>query len=152
MIPRIISPICDAVINECSTPILNSRLCTGSNAACRSWYQTTGVGTSLYFLTGASVTDLSICCRILSCVRSTGHIQSHFTKTAIGTQLREDGQLFPGKDNLTVQRSVRGHIIRFWRINSEILGCEGCETCEGDWQPHFQRKTCMKSLWRLRKL
>jgi hypothetical protein len=55
-----------------------------------------------------------------------------FTKTAIGTQLREDGLLFPGKDNLTVQRSVRGHVIRFWRIKSEILGCEGCDTCEVD--------------------
>ncbi|MBK8027005.1 MAG: hypothetical protein IPK19_37870 [Chloroflexi bacterium] len=35
-----------------------------------------------------------------------------FTKLAIGSQLREDGLLIPGKDNLTVQRSVRGHVIR----------------------------------------
>ena len=40
--------------------------------------------------------------------------------------------LLPGKTNLTVQRSVRGSVIRLWRLKSEILGCEGCETCDDD--------------------
>jgi hypothetical protein len=53
-----------------------------------------------------------------------------FTKVAIGSQLREDGLLIPGRDNLTVQRSVRGHVIRLWRMKAASLGCEGCETCE----------------------
>ena len=55
-----------------------------------------------------------------------------FTAYAIGAQLKEDGLLLPGKTNLTVQRSVRGSVIRLWRLKSEILGCEGCETCEDD--------------------
>lgn len=53
-----------------------------------------------------------------------------FTAYAIGTQLKEDGLLLPGKTNLTVQRSVRGSVIRLWRLKAEILGCEGCETYE----------------------
>ncbi|MDZ4767849.1 MAG: DUF927 domain-containing protein, partial [Chloroflexota bacterium] len=55
-----------------------------------------------------------------------------FTKQAIGAQLREDGLLIPGKDNLTVQKSVRGHVIRVWRMKAESIGCEDCESCEGD--------------------
>ncbi len=55
-----------------------------------------------------------------------------FTKQAIGAQLREDGLLIPGKDNLTVQKSIRGHVIRVWRMKAESIGCEGCESCEGD--------------------
>lgn len=55
-----------------------------------------------------------------------------FTTTAIGMQLKEDGLLIPGKSNLSVQKSVRGSVIRLWRLKSEILGCEGCETCEED--------------------
>jgi hypothetical protein len=55
-----------------------------------------------------------------------------FTAYAIGTQLKEDGLLLPGKTNLTVQRSVRGSVIRLWRLKADILGCEGCETCEDD--------------------
>jgi hypothetical protein len=55
-----------------------------------------------------------------------------FTTTSIGMQLKEDGLLIPGKSNLSVQRSVRGSVIRLWRLKSDILGCEGCETCEGD--------------------
>ncbi|MCB9453322.1 MAG: DUF927 domain-containing protein [Anaerolineaceae bacterium] len=53
-----------------------------------------------------------------------------FSSHAIGSQLREDGLLLPGKINLTVQKSVRGSVIRLWRLKSEVLGCEGCETCE----------------------
>jgi hypothetical protein len=55
-----------------------------------------------------------------------------FSKLAIGNQLREDSVLIPGKDNLTVQRSVRGSVVRLWRIKAESLGCEGCESCEPD--------------------
>jgi hypothetical protein len=55
-----------------------------------------------------------------------------FTTTAIGMQLKEDGLLIPGKSNLSVQRSVRGSVIRLWRLKSDILGCESCETCEED--------------------
>jgi hypothetical protein len=39
-------------------------------------------------------------------------------------QLKEDGLLIPGKSNLSVQKSVRGSIIRLWRLKSDILGCE----------------------------
>jgi hypothetical protein len=53
-----------------------------------------------------------------------------FTTTAIGMQLKEDGLLIPGKSNLSVQKSVRGSVIRLWRLKSEILCCEDCETCE----------------------
>jgi hypothetical protein len=55
-----------------------------------------------------------------------------FTTTAIGMQLKEDGLLIPGKSNLSVQKSVRGNVIRLWRLKSDILGCEDCETCEED--------------------
>ncbi len=55
-----------------------------------------------------------------------------FSATAIGMQLKEDGLLIPGKSNLSVQKSVRGGVVRLWRLKSEIVGCEGCETCEGD--------------------
>lgn len=55
-----------------------------------------------------------------------------FTVTAIGMQLKEDGLLVPGKTNLSVQKSVRGSVVRLWRLKSEILGCESCETCEAD--------------------
>ncbi|MCB9451479.1 MAG: DUF927 domain-containing protein [Anaerolineaceae bacterium] len=53
-----------------------------------------------------------------------------FSAHAIGSQLREDGLLLPGKTNLTVQKSVRGSVIRLWRLKPAVLGCEGCETCE----------------------
>jgi hypothetical protein len=55
-----------------------------------------------------------------------------FTVTAIGMQLKEDGLLVSGKTNLSVQKSVRGSVVRLWRLKSEILGCESCETCEAD--------------------
>jgi hypothetical protein len=56
----------------------------------------------------------------------------HFNTTAIGMQLREDGILIPGKTNLSTQKSVRGSVVRLWRLKSEVLGCEGCEPCEDD--------------------
>jgi hypothetical protein len=55
-----------------------------------------------------------------------------FTTTAIGAQLKEEGLLLPGTNNLTVQRRVRGGTSRFWRLKSEILGCDGCDTCDDD--------------------
>ena len=53
-----------------------------------------------------------------------------FTAHAIGSQLKEEGILIPGNANLSVQRTVRGGVVRLWRIKSENLGCEGCEGCE----------------------
>jgi hypothetical protein len=55
-----------------------------------------------------------------------------FTAYAIGSQLREDGLLIPSKTNLSVQKSVRGSVIRLWRLKSEVLGCEDCEPCEAE--------------------
>ncbi len=55
-----------------------------------------------------------------------------FTAYAIGSQLREDSLLIPGKTNLSVQKSVRGSVVRLWRLKSEVLGCEGCEGCEAE--------------------
>jgi hypothetical protein len=55
-----------------------------------------------------------------------------FTKAAIGSQLREDGVLIPGASSLTVQKSVRGHVVRLWRLKAASLGCDGCEPCEAD--------------------
>jgi len=55
-----------------------------------------------------------------------------FTTAAIGAQLKEEGLLLPGTNNLTVQRRVRGGTSRFWRLKSEILGCDGCDTCDED--------------------
>jgi hypothetical protein len=45
-----------------------------------------------------------------------------FTVTAIGMQLREDGILIPGANNLTVQKRVRGSRVRFWQLRSDFLG------------------------------
>ena len=55
-----------------------------------------------------------------------------FTTAAIGAQLKEDGVLLPGTNSLTVQRRVKGNTTRFWRLKSEILGCDGCDTCDID--------------------
>jgi hypothetical protein len=55
-----------------------------------------------------------------------------FTTAAIGAQLKEEGLLLPGTNSLTVQRRVRGGTSRFWRLKSEILGCDGCDTCDDD--------------------
>ncbi len=55
-----------------------------------------------------------------------------FTTAAIGAQLKEEGLLLPGTNNLTVQRRVRGGTSRFWRLKSEILGCDGCDPCDED--------------------
>jgi hypothetical protein len=46
-----------------------------------------------------------------------------FTVTAIGMQLREDGLLIPGPNNLSTQKRVRGGRVRFWQLTRESLGC-----------------------------
>jgi hypothetical protein len=55
-----------------------------------------------------------------------------FSATAIGMKLKEDGLLIPGKTNLSVQKSLRGSVVRLWRLKLEILECGGCESCEGE--------------------
>lgn len=45
-----------------------------------------------------------------------------FTAYAIGNQFKEEGLLIPGTTNLTVQRSVRGSVIRLWRLKAQIFG------------------------------
>lgn len=39
--------------------------------------------------------------------------------TAIGMQLREDGILIPGPNNLSTQKHVWGSRVRFWQLTSE---------------------------------
>lgn len=51
-----------------------------------------------------------------------------FTVTAIGMQLREDGILIPGPNNLSTQKRVRGGRVRFWQLTSESF----VETVETD--------------------
>lgn len=55
-----------------------------------------------------------------------------YSTAAIGAQLKEDGVLLPGTSSLTVQRRVKGNTTRFWRLKSEILGCDGCDACDDD--------------------
>ncbi len=52
-----------------------------------------------------------------------------FTVTAIGMQLREDGILIPGPNNLSTQKRVRGGRVRFWKLISESF-VETVETPE----------------------
>ncbi|MDL1902052.1 DUF927 domain-containing protein [Anaerolineae bacterium CFX9] len=47
-----------------------------------------------------------------------------FTVTAIGMQLKEDGLLVPGPNNLSTQKRVRGGRVRFWQLTSDALGCD----------------------------
>jgi len=66
-------------------------------------------------------------------LREVNKVQSlKFTAYAIGSQLREDSLLIPGKTNLSVQKSVRGSVVRLWRLKPEVLGCEDCEPCESE--------------------
>ncbi len=44
-----------------------------------------------------------------------------FTVTAIGMQLREDGILVPGPNNLSTQKRVRGGRVRFWQLRADSL-------------------------------
>jgi len=50
-----------------------------------------------------------------------------FSATDIGKQLREDGWLIPGVNNLTVQRRVRGLPTRFWQLKADFLTCDDCD-------------------------
>jgi hypothetical protein len=43
----------------------------------------------------------------------------HFNTTAIGMQLKEDGILIPGPNNLSTQKRVRGGRVRFWQLTAE---------------------------------
>lgn len=52
-----------------------------------------------------------------------------FTVTAIGMQLREDGILIPGPNNLSTQKRVRGGRVRFWQLTPESF-VEPVETPE----------------------
>jgi hypothetical protein len=47
-----------------------------------------------------------------------------FTVTAIGMQLKEEGLLIPGPNNLSTQKRVRGGRVRFWQLTCESLGCD----------------------------
>lgn len=47
-----------------------------------------------------------------------------FTTAAIGAQLKEEGWLIPGANNLTVQRRVRGIATRFWQLRADFLNGE----------------------------
>ncbi len=50
-----------------------------------------------------------------------------FNTPAIGAQLKEDGWLIPGKNNLTVQRRIRGISTRLWQLKTDFLGCDDCD-------------------------
>jgi hypothetical protein len=54
-----------------------------------------------------------------------------FTVTAIGMQLKEDGLLIPGSNNLSTQKRVRGGRVRFWQLTAESF-VETVETPETD--------------------
>ncbi len=51
-----------------------------------------------------------------------------FNTPAIGAQLKEDGWLIPGTNNLTVQRRIRGISTRLWQLKTDFLGCDDCDT------------------------
>ena len=53
----------------------------------------------------------------------------HFNTTAIGIQLKEDGILIPGPNNLSTQKRVRGGRVRFWQLTAESF-VETVETPE----------------------
>ena len=50
-----------------------------------------------------------------------------FNTSAIGAQLKEDGWLIPGTNNLTVQRRIRGISTRLWQLKADFLGCDDCD-------------------------
>jgi len=50
-----------------------------------------------------------------------------FNAPAIGAQLKEDGWLIPGTNNLTVQRRIRGIPTRLWQLKGDFLGCDDCD-------------------------
>jgi len=46
----------------------------------------------------------------------------NFTLQAIGNQLKEDGMLVPGPNNLSVQKRFQGQRVRVWQLPADILG------------------------------
>lgn len=50
-----------------------------------------------------------------------------FNTPAIGAQLKEDGWLIPGTNNLTVQRRIRGIPTRLWQLKADVLGYDDCD-------------------------
>lgn len=62
--------------------------------------------------------------------REVNRVQTlRFTVTAIGMQLKEDGLLIPGPNNLSTQKRVRGDRVRFWQLTAEFF-VEPLETPE----------------------
>jgi hypothetical protein len=60
--------------------------------------------------------------------RAVQRVQSlKFNTPAIGAQLKEDGWLIPGSNNMTVQRRIRGIPTRLWQLKADFLGCDGCD-------------------------
>jgi hypothetical protein len=54
--------------------------------------------------------------------REVNRVQAlRFSAQAIGMQLKEDGILIPGSNNLSTQKRVRGGRVRFWQLNAEIF-------------------------------
>ncbi len=51
-----------------------------------------------------------------------------FNTPAIGAQLKEDGWLIPGTNNLTIQRRIRGIPTRLWQLKADFLGCDDCDS------------------------
>jgi hypothetical protein len=50
-----------------------------------------------------------------------------FNTPAIGAQLKEDGWLIPGTNNLTIQRRIRGIPTRLWQLKADFLSCDDCD-------------------------
>lgn len=48
-------------------------------------------------------------------------------------QLREDGILIPGPNNLSIQKRVNGSRVRFWQLTGDFLSVP-VETLEADSQ------------------
>ena len=46
----------------------------------------------------------------------------NFTLQAIGNQLKEDGMLVPGPNNLSIQKRFNGQRVRVWQLPAHILG------------------------------
>ncbi len=64
--------------------------------------------------------------------KEVNHLQIlRFTVTSIGMQLREDGILIQGPNNLSIQKRVKGSRVRFWQLTGDFLSVP-IETLEAD--------------------
>ncbi|MEQ8677112.1 MAG: hypothetical protein RLP44_29710 [Aggregatilineales bacterium] len=55
-------------------------------------------------------------------LKAVNHVQPmNFSANAIGQMLKEDGILFPGPNNLSTQKRVRGGRVRFWQLRADSL-------------------------------